>query len=85
MRVITVYDDEREEIITYVSAYDMQGQSIKGKQRSNKAVKLSRLYTEHTNSYHETIQTRTFLCLNRHVLGHRQTSKSNVFTLHLQK
>ena len=29
MRVITVYDDEREEIITYVSAYDMQEQSIK--------------------------------------------------------
>ena len=29
MRVITVYDDEREEIITYVSTYDMQGQSIK--------------------------------------------------------
>jgi len=29
MRVITVYDDEREEIITYVSTYDMQRQSIK--------------------------------------------------------
>jgi hypothetical protein len=29
MRVITGYDDEREEIIIYVSTYDMQGQSIK--------------------------------------------------------
>ena len=29
MRVITVYDDDREEIIIYVSTYDMQGQSIK--------------------------------------------------------
>jgi len=29
MRVITVYDDEREEIMTYVSTYDLQGQSIK--------------------------------------------------------
>jgi len=29
MRVIAVYDDEREEIKTYVSTYDMQGQSIK--------------------------------------------------------
>jgi len=27
MRVITVYNDEREKIITYVSTYDMQGQS----------------------------------------------------------
>ena len=24
-----IYDDEREEIITYVSTYDIQGQSIK--------------------------------------------------------
>ena len=24
-----VYDDEREDIITYISTYDMQGQSIK--------------------------------------------------------
>jgi len=29
MRVIKVYDDEKEEIITYVSTYDTQGQSIK--------------------------------------------------------
>jgi len=29
MRVIAVYDDEREEVKTYVSTYDMQGQSIK--------------------------------------------------------
>jgi len=29
MRVITVDDDERKEIITYVSTYDMQGQSTK--------------------------------------------------------
>jgi len=30
MRVIAVYDDEREEIKTYVTTYDdMQGQSIK--------------------------------------------------------
>ena len=36
MRVITVYDDEREEIITYVSTYDMQGQSNKGKLRPKK-------------------------------------------------
>jgi len=33
MRVITVNDDGREEIITYVSTYDMQGQSIKANQR----------------------------------------------------
>ena len=32
----TVYDDEREEIITYVSTYDMQGQSIKANQRQTK-------------------------------------------------
>ena len=35
----------------------------KGKLRSNKAVKSSRLYTEHTNSYHK-IQTRTFQVIN---------------------
>ena len=29
MRVIIVYDDEREEVIIYVSTYDAQGQSIK--------------------------------------------------------
>ena len=29
MRVMAVYDDEREEIRTCVSTYDMQGQSIK--------------------------------------------------------
>jgi len=29
MRVIRENDDEREEIVTYVSTYDMQGQSIK--------------------------------------------------------
>jgi len=31
MRVITIYDDKREEVIIYVSTYDMQGQSNKGK------------------------------------------------------
>jgi len=31
MRVITGYDDEREEIITYVNTYDIKGQSIKAK------------------------------------------------------
>ena len=52
MRVITVYDDEREEIITYVSTDDMQGQSNKDKlRRSNKVVKSSRLYIEHTSSF----------------------------------
>ena len=29
MRIITVYDDKREEIIIYVSTHDMQGQSAK--------------------------------------------------------
>jgi len=29
MRVITIYDDERGEIVTHVSTYDLQGQSIK--------------------------------------------------------
>jgi len=29
MRVITIYEDERETVVTYVSTYDMQGQSIK--------------------------------------------------------
>ena len=29
MRVITVYDDEREMIVTYVSAYGLQRQSTK--------------------------------------------------------
>ena len=60
MRVITVYVDEREEIVTYVSTYDMQGQSNKGKLRPNKAVRSSRLYTEHTNSYYKTILMQTF-------------------------
>jgi len=29
MRVVTIYDDGREDIIIYVSAYDMQGQTTK--------------------------------------------------------
>ena len=55
MRVITVYDDDREEIITYVSTYDMEGQSIqKGKLRS-----ITKSYIEHTNSYCKQYLTRT--------------------------
>ena len=44
----TVYDDGREEIITYVSRYYMQGQSNKGRPTPNKAVKSSRLYMLNT-------------------------------------
>ena len=54
------YEDERERIATSVSTYDMQRQSKEDKLSSNKAVKSSRLYTEHTKSYHKTILTRTF-------------------------
>jgi len=36
MRDITVYDDKRGEIITYVSTYDLQGQSIKANQHQTK-------------------------------------------------
>ena len=32
MRVITIYDDKREEIVTYVSTYDLKRQPNKGKQ-----------------------------------------------------
>jgi len=35
-RVITVYEEEREVIITYVSTYDLQRQSIKANQRQTK-------------------------------------------------
>jgi len=35
MRVTTIHDDEREEIVTYVSTYDFQEQSNKGRLRSN--------------------------------------------------
>jgi len=69
MRDITVYDDKRGEIITYVSTYDMQGQSVKGKLRPNEVAKSPRLYTEHTNSYHKTILTRTFLYVGIPLVG----------------
>lgn len=44
MRVITVYDDEREEIITYVSTDDMQGQSIKTKEDQTKQTVVESSY-----------------------------------------
>ena len=52
---------ERGDYKIYVSTYDMQGQSHKGKLRSNKAVMSSSFYTEHMDSYYKTILTRTFL------------------------
>ena len=70
MRVITVYDDEREEIITYISTYDMQGQSKEGKPRSNEVVKSPRLHIEHKHSHDKTILTRTFQRLHWHSLEH---------------
>jgi len=48
----TVYEEDREEKVTYVSTCGLQKQSNKGKQSSNEVVKSTRLYTEHKNSYH---------------------------------
>ena len=58
MRVIMIYDDEREVIATNVSTCGLQRQSNKGKLRSNKTAKSSTLYIEHFNSH-----DRTFLVL----------------------
>ena len=56
----TVYGDEREMIVTYVSTCGLQSQSNKGKLSSNVASKSPSLYIEHTKSYDKTILTRTF-------------------------
>ena len=56
-----VYEDKREEIATYVSAYDMQRQSYKGKLSPNEVSKSPRLHIEHTITHNKTTQTRTFL------------------------
>jgi len=53
----TVYEDEREGIITYVSTSGLQRQSNKGKLSSNEVVNSSRLCIEHKHSHHKTIQT----------------------------
>ena len=52
MRVTTIHDDEREEIVTYVSTYDFQEQLIKA---SKVQMKYSnqRLQYKHTSSYHK--------------------------------
>ena len=55
---ITIYEDEREMILTYVSTYDIQGQSIKAnyvqmKQSNGRGIILNTRITQ---------QTRTFQC-----------------------
>ena len=55
-----VYGDERERIATSVSTCGLQRQSKEDKLSSNEVSTSSRLHIEHTNSYDETIQTRTF-------------------------
>ena len=61
MCVIKVYDDKREEIITYVSTCGLQEQSDKDKSSSKEVTRSLRLNIEHMNSLHKTILTRTFL------------------------
>lgn len=61
MRVVTIYDDEREMILTYVSTYGLQRQSNKGKLSSNEVAKSPRLHIKHLNSHDKTILTQTFL------------------------
>jgi len=51
MRVITIYEDEREMIVTYVSTYGLQSQSNEGKLSSNVASKSPSLHIEHMKSY----------------------------------
>jgi len=55
MRVVTIYDDEREDIIIYVSAYDMQGQTTKAnygqiRQSSRRAFHWTPLHWKQTNA-----------------------------------
>ena len=61
MRVITINENKREVIVTYVSAFGLQMQSNIEKLNSKEVAKSPRLHIEHTNSYHKTILTRTFL------------------------
>ena len=56
----TVYEDEKEEIITFVSTLVCKGNQTKVKLSSNEAVNSSRLHIEHKHSQDKTIQTQTF-------------------------
>ena len=46
-----IYDDEKEEIIIYVSTYDYAWAINKGKLRSNKAVKVVGPLYEHLQAH----------------------------------
>jgi len=59
-----VYEDEREMMVTQVSAYGLQRQSNIGTPSSIEVSKSLRLHIEHMNSYDKTILTRTFLIAN---------------------
>ena len=59
---LTIYDDEREVNINYVSTYGLQRQTHNGKLSSNEVSKSSSLHNEHTIINDKTTQTRTFLC-----------------------
>ena len=41
MRAVTVYEDEREKIVTSVSTFDLQRQSNKGKLSSKKKSQIT--------------------------------------------
>ena len=59
-RVVTIYDDEREVIATYVSTCGLQRQSHKGKLSSNEVFEWPSLHIEHTITHNKTTLTRTF-------------------------
>ena len=61
MCVITVYDDEREENIIYISTYDMQGQP----KRQTKVAKTPRVHIEH----YDTRQNNNFPGVGKGVGG----------------
>ena len=57
---VSVYEDEREVIATYVSTCGLQRQSHEGKLSANEVFKWPSLHIKHTITHNKTTQTRTF-------------------------
>lgn len=55
------FEGEREKRVTFVSAFNSQRQSNKGKLSSNEVAKPPRLHIEHTHANDKTKLMRTFL------------------------
>ena len=62
MRVITIYGDEREMIVTYVSTCELQWQSNEADE-GQMVARSPRLHIDHTNTQNKEVQTRTFRSL----------------------